>query len=150
MFCGESKVFLYSYIIDPFYLLVVNYCCYLVCLKLPECWASVYMCTPSPTCPPPLGGWWPAVAKKPKIFFPFLFQILCSMFGEGKVGIPKRLMYRSPSFCPALSTPLLCSPWSPEHLFSRTNRSFIIIFFNFATLALMFPGERKWRALSRE
>lgn len=69
------------------------------------------------------------MAKKPKIFFPILFQILCSMFGEGKVGIPKRLMYRSPSFFPALPTPLLCSPWSPEHLFSRTNRSFIIIFF---------------------
>lgn len=109
---GKVSFFLYSYIIDTFYLLVVNYCCYLVCLKLPGCWASVYMCTPSPTCPPHLGGWWPAAAKKPKIFSSF-FQILCSIFGEGKVGIPKRLMYCSPSFCPAVPTPLLCSPRSP-------------------------------------
>lgn len=73
-FVGKLRVFfLYSYIIDTFYLLVVNYCCYLVCLKLPGCWASVYMCTPSPTCPPHLGGWWPAAAKKPKKSFPFFF-----------------------------------------------------------------------------
>lgn len=118
--CSVGKVrcfFLYSYIIDPFYLLVVNYCCYLVCLKIPECWASVYMCTPSPTCPPPWedgGLQWP---RSQKSFPLFCFQILCSMFGEGKVGVPKWLMYCSPSFCPALPTPLLCSLWSPEHFF---------------------------------
>lgn len=78
--------FLYSYIIDTFYLLVVNYCCYLVCLKLPGCWASVYMCTPSPTCPPHLGGWWPAAAKKPKIFSSFFFFDTVLLFWRGEGG----------------------------------------------------------------
>lgn len=65
-----------------FYLLVVNSCCYLVCLKLPGCWASVYMCTPSSTCLPHLGGWWPAAAKKPKIFSSFFFLRYCAPFLE--------------------------------------------------------------------
>lgn len=117
-FVGKVRVFfLYSYIIDTFYLLVVNYCCYLVCLKHPRCWASVYTCTSSPTCPPHLGGWWPAVAKKPKIFASFFSPPSDTVlhFWRGKVGISKRLMYCSLSFCSGVSTPLLCSALSGVH-----------------------------------
>lgn len=120
-FVGKLRVFfLYSYIIDTFYLLVVNYCCYLVCLKLPGCWASVYMCTPSPTCPPHLGGWWPAAAKKPKIFFSlFFFLDTVLHFWRGKVGFPKWLMYCSPGFCPGTPTVLLRSPRNHNTFFKE-------------------------------
>lgn len=65
-------IYIYTYIIDIFYLLVVNCCCCLCVSNGPrDAGPTVYMCTPLTNLPTLLGGWWPAAAKKPKIFFFF-------------------------------------------------------------------------------
>lgn len=101
--------FFYTHIIDTFYLLVVNYCCYPVCLKLQGCWASVYMCIPSPTCPPHLGGWWPAAAKKPKISSSSFSDTVLHFLERGRWAFLSGEC-TVPQLLPCSSQP---SPWSP-------------------------------------
>lgn len=128
-FVGKTRVFfLYSYIIDTFYLLVVNYCCCLVRLKLPGCWASVYMCTPSPTCLPHLGGWWPAVAKKPKIFsfFSFSDTVLRFWRGEGRhSSMANALFPQLLPGAPALSS----APLGAHNTFFKNTLEVVFFFF---------------------
>lgn len=70
LFVGKVRFgfFLYTYITDTFYLLVVNCCC-CFCPTPPGMRGPPFTCAALARLPPRSGPWWPAAAKKPKTSF---------------------------------------------------------------------------------
>lgn len=91
LFVGKVRVFfflyIYTYLIDLFYLLVVNCCCCLVCPALRGCGAHRLHVHALAHLPPRAwedGGWQRPRSQKPFCFL--LFRYCASCLERGKVG----------------------------------------------------------------
>lgn len=87
-------LYIYTYITDTFYLLVVNCCC-CRCVRAAGCRACRLPVQPSLTCP---RAWDDGGRERPRSqnnFFFVFSRIPCSMLGKGKGRLLNRLMHCS-------------------------------------------------------